>query len=307
MLTLASLAAVPSGSQPSVLLDGCPPGSPFCADPQPASTADPQPTSLLTAASASRPHRIVGWKLKKVGGSSLCAMLERYAASHGLSHHFQAGITNATQSPPGDDPDVVCTEFANADAFPVVRDRDATHILLVREPADQAVSHFYYRRYQRRAEAEGGECGDENYLPTVDEVEESMASYLEEYNFVLPDDFQQAFVGWPGRNPTQQLGDVIDLEFEQYDASVALLEERLDFRIPDIPHEKNCPHPPLAAWGAPQREVLERALNTTRIPAVAAASKARFRAACRASAACNAVMELQVLGGEHARRAWADS
>ena len=51
----------------------------------------------------------------------------------------------------------------------------------------------------------------------------------------------------------------------------------------------------------------ERALNTTRIPAVAAASKARFRAACRASAACNAVMELQALGGKHARRAWADS
>ena len=88
---------------------------------------------------------------------------------------------------------------------------------------------------------------DKGYLPTVDEVEESMASYVEEYNFVLPDDFQQAFVGWPGRDPTHQLGDVIDLEFE-YDAPRSLLEERLAFRIPDIPHEE-LPAPAVGRMG----------------------------------------------------------
>ena len=56
----------------------------------------------------------------------------------------------------------------------------------------------------------------------------------------------------------------------------------------------------------PLADIMDEAAGRARLE-MAAASKARFRAACRASAACNAVMELQVLGGKHARRAWADS
>ena len=246
--------------------------------------AHDKPAASSSSNSSSSPHRVVGWKLKKVGGTTLSMILEGFAEANGLSYQFRL------EEPTSHDPDVVCSHGAVLHQWPVLHDPDAMHILLTRDPKEQAVSLYYYSESED-ASVKGGldpghKCGTTS-TPTAAEVATFMKFFTDDFDKILPKSRQEKFMRLPKSGAMQN---VVDLDFNDYEASAALLSERLGFALPETPHEKNCPHPRLDDWTEDAKAEVERVLNSTRIPALVAASQARYRQACAQSEGCSAVL-----------------
>ena len=96
-----------------------------------------------------------------------------------------------------------------------------------------------------------------------------MKKFTDDFDGILPKSRQKKFIRLPKSGAMQN---VVDLDFNDYEASAALLSERLGFALPETPHEKNCPHPRLDDWTEDAKAEVERVLNSTRIPALVAAS-----------------------------------
>lgn len=268
---------------------------------QPAALTPPAP---LGDEPLAVPASIVAWKLKKVSGSSLAGVLYDYAAAHNLSHvldwqahresRYEDALLEAAATHPAGyvepaEPQVVCTHNAAARNFSVLHDPSALHVLLVREPAAQVVSHYYYSRLPPAEWTAAGGCGEyDAHVPNATELLEFVErKFLPDYDAILPAHFQRMAIA--GALPGQ-----LDMTYEELPASYALLERRLHTAVGTIPQDRTCPHPtfggPASAdspsWGPELADVLARRLNQTNVPAVYAAASARFRAACGADCAC---------------------
>ena len=272
---------------------------------QPAALAPPTP---LNDEPLAVPARIVAWKLKKVSGSSLAGVLYGYAAARNLSHvldwqahresRYEDALLEAAAAthPAGyvepAEPQVVCTHNAAARNFSVLHDPSALHVLLVREPAAQVVSHYYYSRLPPAEwTAAGGGCGAyDAHVPNATELLQFVErKFLPDYEAILPARFQRMAIA--GALPSQ-----LDMTYEELPASYALLERRLRTAVGTIPQDRTCPHPTFGgparlsagspSWGPELAEVLARRLDQTNVPGVYAAASARFRAACDADCAC---------------------